>query len=125
MFSVITNLVTSLEFQPVRCTTTLFQFGGTRNDYVANRFLLFSITAESSATSGYIVAPERSAEREARAVRNVERTKRKPNFVPFVLCTLNYFSKAFCYFPLMKTSLIFCLCYYLMCPFFFSVERWI
>ena len=81
MCSVVTNLVTSLDFQPIRCAITVFHFGRTRNGYVATRFILLSSTAESSATSGY-VAPERSGQSEARAGRNVERTKEKPSFVP-------------------------------------------
>ena len=60
MCSVVTNLVTSLEFQPIRCATTLFHFGRTPNGYVATRKILRSSTAENSATSGYVVAPERS-----------------------------------------------------------------
>ena len=82
MFSVVTNLVTSLEFRPIRCSPTLFHFGRTRNVYVANRFILFSSTAESSATSGYVVVTERFGLSEARAGRNVERTRKKPSFVP-------------------------------------------
>ena len=61
MCSVVTNQVTSLEFQSIRCATMLLHFGRTRNGYVATRFILLSSTAESSATSGYVVAPERSA----------------------------------------------------------------
>ena len=34
-----TNLVTSGEFQPIRCTTMLCHFGRTRNVYVATRFI--------------------------------------------------------------------------------------
>ena len=74
MCCVVTNLVTSLEFQPIRCATMLFHFGRTWNGYVANRFILLSSTAEKSATSGYVVAPERSGQSEAWAGRNVERT---------------------------------------------------
>ena len=55
--------------------------GRTRNGYVATRFILLSSTAESSATSGYVVVPERFGQSEARASRNVERTKKKPSFV--------------------------------------------
>ena len=40
MFSVVTNLVTSLELQPVRCATMLCHFGQKRNGYVATRFIL-------------------------------------------------------------------------------------
>ena len=64
MCSVVTNLVTSLEFQPIRCATTLFHFGRTRNVYVATRIILLSSIAESSATSGYVVATERPGQSE-------------------------------------------------------------
>ena len=63
--SVVTNLVTSLEFQPISCAATLLHFGRTRNGYVATRFILLNRTAESSATSGYVVALERSGQSEA------------------------------------------------------------
>ena len=82
MCSVVTNLVTSLEFQPIRCATTLFHFGRTRNVYVATRIILLSSTAESSATGGYVVAPERSGQSEASAGRNVERATEKPSSFP-------------------------------------------
>ena len=36
----------------------------------------------SSATGGYVVVPERSGQSEALAGRNVQRTKKKPCFVP-------------------------------------------
>ena len=65
MCSVITNLVTSLEFQPIRCATTLFRFARTRDVYVATRIIPFSGTAEGSATSGYVAAKERSGQSEA------------------------------------------------------------
>ena len=81
MCSVVINLVTSLEFQPIRCATTLFHFGRTRNGYVSTRFILLSSTAQSSATSGYVVAPERSGQSEAWAGRNLERTRKQPSFV--------------------------------------------
>ena len=91
MCSVLTNLVTSLEFQPILCATTLFHFGRTRNGYVATRCILLSSTAERSATSGYVVAPERSGQSEAWAGRNVDRTKKRPSFVPnsgFTRCSM-------------------------------------
>ena len=84
MCSVVTNLVTSLEFQPVRCATTLFHFGRTRNVYVATRIILLSRTADSSASSGYVVAPERSGQSEAWAGRNEERVRKKPGLFPTV-----------------------------------------
>ena len=110
MCSVVTNLVTSLEVQPIRCATTLFLFGRTRNVYVATRIILRSSTAENSATSGYVVAPESSGQSDAWAGGNPERASRKPSlfpsedlidaackderffaFINFILHTLNYF----------------------------------
>ena len=77
MCSVVTNQVTSLEFQPTRCATTLFRFGRPRDDvYVATRIILLSSTAEGSATSGYVAATERSGQSEAWAGRNVERARK-------------------------------------------------
>ena len=52
----------------------LCHFGRTRSGYVATRFILLSSSAESSATSGYVVAPERFGQSEPRAGRNVEQT---------------------------------------------------
>ena len=60
----------------------LRQFGQTRNGYVATHFILFSSTAASSATSGYVVVPERFGQNEEPACSNEERTKKKPRFVP-------------------------------------------
>ena len=59
MYSVVTNLATLLEFQAIRCATMLCHFGRTRNGYVATRFILFNRNEGNSATSGYVVAPER------------------------------------------------------------------
>ena len=74
----------SLEFKPIRCATALFHFGRTRNVHVATRIILLSSTAESSATSGYVVAPERSGQIEAWASRNVERAMKKPSLFPTI-----------------------------------------
>ena len=79
--SVGTNLVTSRELQLIRCASMLCHFGRTRNGYVSTRFIILSSTAESSATSGYVVVPDRSGQSEARATRSVERTGKKPSFV--------------------------------------------
>ena len=62
---VATDPVTSQNFQPIRCAFTLFHFGRTRDVYVATRIILLSSTAEGSATSGYVVATERSGQSEA------------------------------------------------------------
>ena len=67
MCSVATNLVTSLEFNPICCATTLCHFGRTRNDYVATHLILLSSTAKRSATRGYVVFPERFGQNEAPA----------------------------------------------------------
>ena len=85
MSSVVTNRVTSLDFQPILCATALLHFERTRNVYVATRIILLSSTAESRATSGYVVARERAGKIEALASRNVERARRKPSLLPTVV----------------------------------------
>ena len=75
MCSVVTNLVTSLESQPIRCATILFHFGRKQNVYVVTRIIILSSTAESSATSGYVAATERSGQSEAWAGGIVERDR--------------------------------------------------
>ena len=65
MCSVVTTLVTSLESQPIRCATTPFYFGRTRDVYVATRIILLSSAAEGSVTSGYVAVTERSGQSEA------------------------------------------------------------
>ena len=60
----------------------LFQFGRTRDVYVATRIILRSSTAEGIATSGYVAATERSGQREAWAGRNVEQARKYAQFVP-------------------------------------------
>ena len=71
--SVATDLVTSQNIQPIRCAFMLCQFGRTRNVYVATRFILFSRTVESSATSGYVAVPEHLLQNEEPACINKER----------------------------------------------------
>ena len=137
MCSLATNLVKSLEFESICWATMLCHLGWTRNGYVATRFILLNRTAESSATSGYVVVPERSGQSEARASRNPEQTRKKPSFVPssgFNRCSMQphvnmnfipllsvlqfmyfiYFRCVFINLLLWKTSLIFCLCFYLL-----------
>ena len=106
MCSIVINLVTSLEYQPIRCATTLFHFGQTRNVYVATRIVFLSSTAESSATSGYVVATERSSQSESWASRNVEGAKKKPSFVPNkglidAACNMNIFWHSFTLFSIL------------------------
>ena len=62
---VATDMVTSQNFQPIRCAFALFHFGRTRDVYVATRIILLSSTGEVSTTCGYIVATERSGQIEA------------------------------------------------------------
>ena len=81
MCSVVTNLVTSLEFKPIRCATMLRHFGRTRNGYIATHFYLLSSTAKSSAIDGYVVVPERFGQNEEPPGRDEEQIRRKPNFV--------------------------------------------
>ena len=52
MYSVATNLVISLEFNPIRWATTLCHLGRNRNGCVATDIIRVSSTALSSATSG-------------------------------------------------------------------------
>ena len=54
-----TILMTSLEYNPIRCATTLCHIGQTRNGSVVTHSILLSSTATSSATGGYVAVPER------------------------------------------------------------------
>ena len=80
--SVATDLVTSVEIQPIRCAIMLCHFGQTRNGYVATFFILLNSTAASSATSGYVVVPGHFGQNEEPAGSNEERTRKKPSFLP-------------------------------------------
>ena len=76
MSSGVTNLVTSREIEPIRRATT------DTERFRSPRFILLRSTAVSSATSGFEVVPELFGQSEARAGRNVKRTRKKPSFVP-------------------------------------------
>ena len=78
------DLVTSENFQPIRCAFMLCLFGRTRNVYVATRFILFSSTAESSAKNGHVAVPEHFLQNDKPSINNVERARKKPSFVPKV-----------------------------------------
>ena len=82
--SVATDQVTSQNLQPIRCAFMLCQIGRTRNVYVATRIILLSSTAESSATSGYVVVTELFLQNEKPACINEARTRKKPSLVPKV-----------------------------------------
>ena len=82
MCSAATNPVTWLDFNPIRCATTLCHFERTRNTYVATNFILLSSTVESIATSGYVVVPERYSQNEEPAGINKEWARKKHVFVP-------------------------------------------
>ena len=58
-YFVATDLVTSLDFDPIRCANMLFHLGRTRNGSVAILFILVGSTATISATGGYVSVPER------------------------------------------------------------------
>ena len=58
VLSAVTNQVTSPEFKPIRCPTTLCHFGRTRKSFVVIDYNILSSTAESSVTSGYVVFPD-------------------------------------------------------------------
>ena len=136
MCSVATNLVTSQEFYPLRCATTLSYFGRTRTCYVATHFIPLSSTAKSSATRGYVVVPEIFGQKAEPANRNEERTRKKLSFVPssgFEQCrtytnvNMNFsiiFISCLCFFRFnaflssfffWRIPLIFCLCLFLLC----------
>ena len=59
----------------------LCKFGKTRDGFVATHFILLSSTAESSATSGYVVVLERFGQNEESSGSNKERAKEKPSWV--------------------------------------------
>ena len=83
--SVKINLVTSLEFRPIRCATTMCHFGRARNCYIATNFILLSSTMESKATNVYVVVPERFGQNEEPAGRNQERAKKNLVLFPAVI----------------------------------------
>ena len=66
----------SLDFRSIRCANTVWQFGLTRNGYAATHFTLLSSIAESSATSAYVVVPERFGQSEEPTSSNKERVKK-------------------------------------------------
>ena len=59
-------------------------FGRKRNGYVATHFILLSGSAESSATSGYVVLPERFGQNEEPASRKEERARKNLVLFPAV-----------------------------------------
>ena len=75
-------MVTSLEFNPIRCATMLSHFGQTHNGSVTIHFFLCGSTATSSATGAYIAVPGRFGEIKEPAFRNEKWTTKKPSFVP-------------------------------------------
>ena len=85
MCSVVTNLVTSLEIQQIGSATTLFHFGRIRNIYLANRIIPHSSTAESSATSGYVVATDAPAKVRRQLVETWNGIENKPSLFPTVV----------------------------------------
>ena len=84
MRSVTTNLMTSLDFNPIRCATTLRHFGRTRSSYLDIPFNVRGSTAMSSATGDYVAIPDRFGQNEEPAGSNKERATKKPGLVPKV-----------------------------------------
>ena len=78
----LTNLVTSLEYNPLRFATMLCHPRQTRSSYLAIPVLLRGITVTMSATGNYVAVPERFEQNEEPASRNEDPTKRKHIFVP-------------------------------------------
>ena len=76
MCPIATSLVTSIEINPIGCATTLCIFGQKWNGYEATRSFLLSSTAESTATSGYVVVPQSFGQNEESTSRIEERTKK-------------------------------------------------
>ena len=83
--SVVTSLVTSLEFYAIHCATVVCHFGQTRNGSVATHFNLFSCTATSSATGDYVVVPESFGQNEEPAC--TKRSELRTSLVPLQKCT--------------------------------------
>ena len=82
MCSAASNLVMSLDFNPIHCATMLCLFGQTQNGSEANHFITFSSNAMSSATGNYVVVPKRCGQNEGPGGRKEERTRNKPSFAP-------------------------------------------
>ena len=83
--SVATNLVTSLEFHPIRLVTMLCHFDETRQTRKGSEATYFNFlgnTVTSSAAAGYVVVPEHLSQNEEPSSRSEERTIYKVSFVP-------------------------------------------
>ena len=76
MCSVATNLVTSLDFNPIRCATMLCHFGQTQSRYVAIPFIFRGSTATSSITGYYVAVPESFGQNEEPAAGNKKWAKK-------------------------------------------------
>ena len=90
--SVGTNLVTSVEFNSIHCTTMLCHIGQPRNGSVATHFILRSRIASSSVTGDYVAVLEHFGQNKEPASNNEERTRKKPSSVPksgFNRCSFN------------------------------------
>ena len=79
--SVVTNMVTSLEFNPIRCATTLCHFGQTWIASVVNHSFLRCSVATSKATGNYVAVLEQFSQNEDTTSSIKERTRGKPTFV--------------------------------------------
>ena len=82
--SVASNLVTSLDFNPIRSATMLCLFQKTRSGSLATHFILISSTATSSAIGGYVVDPESFGQNEKAPSSNKERVGKSLVLIPKV-----------------------------------------
>ena len=80
--SIATNLATSLDFNPIRCGTTLCHFGQTRKGSLATNSFPLSNTAMNSAAGGHVAVPERFGQIEDPASRNKERARNRHSCGP-------------------------------------------
>ena len=80
--SVATSLVTSLNFNPIHCPTSLRQFGQLRNGCVVTHFINFSSTTTISVTSEYVSVPGCIGQNEEPASRNDKQAMNNPSSTP-------------------------------------------
>ena len=123
MCSVVTNLVTSLESQPIRWATMLFHIGRTRNVYVATRVILLSMSFPNAPAKlrrelvemwnelGY--EPSLFQTKVLIDVACNHESFSNMNFIFHILFC--FFNCVIVFIPFMEISSIFCSCLYFLC----------
>ena len=81
-FSVTTNLVTSVKFNPIHCATIICHFGLTWKGSEANLFILLSRTVTNSAKGGYVVVLEHFAQNDELPRRKENDPRASLNLIP-------------------------------------------